>query len=159
MRTISLTCAAAVALSSWACGATTGTTATAGQPPATLTTATVTFMTRDDGKDEDSALAVQLLDDAARLTADATVAEVEFDENSVSSPLTLNVTRPMAGGDVDDARLRLRLTPDGRDVWVFDLRLALQLSDGSERQYFWSGIRLDESTPERTVTLQSGRMP
>jgi hypothetical protein len=125
----------------------------------TLTTATVTFMTRDDGKDEDSAIAVQLLDDEGRLAAEATVVDVDFDDRTVSQPLDLVMSRTLTRNDVDDARLRLRLTPDGRDTWTFDMRANVRLSDGTERQYFWSGVRLDESSPERTMTLASGRVP
>jgi hypothetical protein len=55
--------------------------------------------------------------------------------------------------------VRIRLTPDGRDTWVFDMRLTLGLSDGTQRNYFWSQLRLDESSPERIVALVSGRLP
>jgi hypothetical protein len=41
-------------------------------------------MTRDDGKDEDSAVAVQLLNDG-RLAAEGTVVDVDFDDQSVSA--------------------------------------------------------------------------
>jgi hypothetical protein len=116
-------------------------------------------MTRDDGKDEDSAIAVQLLDDDGRLAAEGTVVDVDFDDKTVSSPLNLTLSRTLNSGDVDDARVRLRLTPDGRDTWTFDMRVNVRLSDGTERQYFWSGLQLDEGTPERTMTLSSGRMP
>ena len=51
------------------------------------------------------------------------------------------------------------LTPDGRDTWVFDMRLTLGLSDGTQRSYFWSQLRLDEGSPERIVALVSGRLP
>ena len=158
MRTAGLAVAAAIALSSLGCGATTGaTTSGATASAVTLTTATVTFMTRDDGKDEDSAIAVQLLDDEGRLSAEGTVVDVDFDDRTVSQPLTLNISRSLTRRDVDDARIRLRLTPDGRDAWMFDMRANVRLSDGTEQQYFWSGLRLDESSPERTLTLASGR--
>jgi hypothetical protein len=39
------------------------------------------------------------------------------------------------------------------------MRLALGLSDGTQRSYFWSQLRLDESSPERIVALMSGRLP
>jgi hypothetical protein len=158
MRTAMLAAVAITALSSVGCGATTRSTATGSTPAVTtVTTASVTFMSRDDGKDEDSAIAVQLLDEGGRLTAEGTVVDVDFDERTVSQPLALSMSRALTGGDLDDARLRLRLTPDGRDTWTFDLRANVRLSDGTERQYFWSGLRLDESSPERVLTLASGR--
>jgi hypothetical protein len=127
--------------------------------PVTLTSATVTFMTRDDGKDEDSAVAVQILDDEGRLAAEGSVVDVDFDDRTVSAPINLALSRTLTSGDVDDARLRLRLTPDGADTWTFDMRANVKLSDGREQQYFWSGLRLSDDSPERVVTLASGRMP
>jgi hypothetical protein len=158
MRKAGLALAAILTVGGWGCGATTtrDTTSISNQPR--LTTASVTFMTRDDGKDEDSAIAVQILDDG-RLAAEATAVDVEYDDQSVSAPLPLDVTRTLQVGDLNDAQVRLRLTPDGRDAWTFDMRLTLGMTDGSQRSYFWSGLRLDESTPERVLTLTSGRLP
>jgi hypothetical protein len=159
MRTAGLVASVAIALSSLGCGATTRSASSGATTTAvTLTTATVTFMTRDDGKDEDSAIAVQLLDEEGRLAAEATVVDLDFDDRTVSQPLNLVMSRTLTRSDIDDARLRLRLTPDGRDTWLFDMRASARLSDGTERQYFWSGLRLDEGAPERTLTLSSGRM-
>jgi len=159
MRTSRFGAAALLGVLAWGCGATTTRDRhTTVRSAATLSSATVTFMTRDEGKDEDSAVAIQLLDEGTLLSADGSLTDLEFDEASVSAPLTLTVMRPVSAADLHDARLRLRLTPDGRDTWVFDLRLAVRLSDGAERQYFWSGIRLDESAPERTLALASGEV-
>jgi hypothetical protein len=158
MRKAVLALAATMALAGWACGATaTRATTGIGANPR-LTSASVTFMTRDDGKDEDSAVAVQILDDG-RLAAEGSVVNVDFDDQSVSAPLSLALTGALDSGDLDDARVRIRLTPDGRDTWVFDMRLTLGVSDGTQRSYFWSQLRLDESSPERIMALVSGRLP
>jgi hypothetical protein len=152
-----LALAALLAVAGWGCGATTRDGATiTGEPR--LTNASVTFMTRDDGKDEDSAVTAQILEDG-RVAAEGTVVDVDYDDQSVSAPLSLAVTQTLPTGDLNDAQLRLRLTPDGRDTWVFDVRLTVGLSDGTQRSYFWSGIRLDENTPERLMPLSSGRLP
>ncbi len=159
MRITGLVAAAALAVLSLGCGATTrGTAPGATMTTVTLATATVTFMTRDDGKDEDSAIAVQLLDDEGRLAAEGTVVDVDFDDRTVSQPLSLAMSRTLTSRDVDGARVRLRLTPDGRDTWIFDMRVNLRLSDNTAHEYFWSGLRLDEGAPERTLTLSSGRI-
>lgn len=152
-----LALAAILGFGGWGCGATTRDTTSISTEPR-LTTASVTFMTRDDGKDEDSAVAVQILDDG-RLAAEGTAVDVDYDDQSVSPPLPLTVTRTLAAGDLNDAQVRLRLTPDGRDAWTFDMRLTLAMSDGSQRSYFWSGLRLDDNTPERVLALNSGRLP
>jgi hypothetical protein len=101
---------------------------------------------------------VQILNDG-RLAAEGTVVDVDFDDQSVSAPLSLGLTGALDSGDLGDAQVRVRLTPDGRDTWVFDMRLTLGLSDGTQRNYFWSQLRLDESSPERIVALVSGRLP
>jgi hypothetical protein len=159
MHRVAIVLAVALGASAWGCGATARSTTTTTNQPLTVAGAAVTFMTRDDGKDEDSAIAVQLLDDDSRLSAEGTVVDQEFGDRTVSQPLALTITRTLQARDADDLRVRLRLTPDGRDTWNFDMRLTMRLSDGTERQYFWSGLRLDEGTPERTLTLASGRMP
>jgi hypothetical protein len=153
-----LALAATMALTGWGCGATTTTGTTGIGANARLTSASVTFMTRDDGKDEDSAVAVQILNDG-RLAAEGSVVDVDFDDQSVSAPLSLGLTGALDSGDLDDAQVRIRLTPDGRDTWGFDMRLTLGLSDGTQRSYFWNGLRLDESSPERVVALVSGKLP
>ena len=158
MRTAALALAALVAAGGLGCGATMtqGTTGASATPR--VTSGSATFMTRDDGKDEDSAVAVQILNDG-RLIAEGTVVDVDFGDQSVSAPLNLALTGALDSRDLDDAQVRIRLTPDGRDTWAFDMRLTVGLSDGSQRTYFWSGLRLDESTPERTITIASGRLP
>jgi hypothetical protein len=158
MRKAGLSLAALVAIAGWGCGATTTRDTTVMSNNPRLTTASVTFMTRDDGKDEDSAIAVQMLDDG-RLAAEGTIVDVDFDDQTVSAPLNLSLTRTFEGDDLDDAQIRLRLTPDGSDIWTFDMRLTLGLSDGTQRSYFWSGLRLDQSNPERTFALNTGRLP
>ena len=47
-------------------------------------------MTRDDGKDEDSAVAVQILNDG-RLAAEGSVVNVDFDDRPRSKPLSLGL--------------------------------------------------------------------
>lgn len=158
MRKAGLALAAILTVGGWGCGATTTRDSNSILTEPRLTTASVTFMTRDDGKDEDSAVAVQILDDG-RLAAEGTVVDVDYDDQSVSSPLSLSVTRTLESGDLNDAQVRLRFTPDGRDTWAFDMRLTLGMTDGSQRSYFWSGLRLDENTPERVFALNSGRLP
>jgi hypothetical protein len=158
MRKAGLALAALLVLAGWGCGATTTRDNALISFEPRLTNASVTVMTRDDGKDEDSAIAVQILDDG-RMAAEGTVVDVDYDDQSVSAPLNLAVSRTLDAGDLDDTQVRLRLTPDGRDTWVFDMRLTLGLSDGTQRSYFWSGIRLDDTSPERLMTLSSGRLP
>ena len=115
MRAVVLALATALAASTWACGATTRTT-TGTATPVSVTSGTVTFMTQGDGKDEDSAIAVQLLEGDSRLSGEATVVDQDFDANTVSPPINLTLTRALNMNELDYVRVRLRLTPDGRDT-------------------------------------------
>jgi len=51
------------------------------------------------------------------------------------------------------------MTPDGQDDWSFDLRMTLQVADGSSsRNCFWSNVRLDNAAPERVLALSLARV-
>jgi hypothetical protein len=148
----------AAAITASACGATSRTTTIQTPPSPTLTSAAVTFISRDHGKDKDSALTVQLLRGNAELAADVRANGFKFDDNSSSGPFAFAVTGPFRLSDIDDSQIRVRLTPDGRDDWTFDMNLVMRFSDGSTRTFFWRGIRLDNTEPERTFTLAAARL-
>jgi hypothetical protein len=69
------------------------------------------------------------------------------------------VMAPLAPSEADAAALRIRLAPEGRDTWTFNVRLALTYSDESSQTYGWTGMQVDERTPERTLTLAGARVP
>lgn len=142
------------------CGATTrtasGTTGTLATP---LTSASVTFVTRDNGKDADSAVTVQLLRDNAELGAELRTVGTEFDDDTTSGPMAFSLSAPFRMADIDDGQLRVRMAPDGQDDWSFDLRLTMQFGDGSVRNFFWPNIRLSTAAPERVLTLAAARVP
>jgi hypothetical protein len=118
-----------------------------------LISSAVTFTTLDDGKDADSAVTVQLLSDNNELAAEVRSTGTEFDDHSTAPPLAMALMGPFHADDVQDSRLRLQLTPDGRDSWAFDVRLSLAFSDNRQQFFEWSGIRMDERSVERTLTL------
>jgi hypothetical protein len=113
----------------------------------------VTFTTLDDGKDAKSAVTVQLLSDRNELAAEVRSSGVEFDDQTTSAPLAMSLTGALPQRDVQNSRLRLQLTPDGRDTWSFDVRLTLGFSDNTQRRFGWSGVVMDERNPERTLAL------
>jgi hypothetical protein len=101
----------------------------------------------------------QLLRNGSELAAEARSVGTEFDDNSVASPLAMAVTGPLNLEETPTANLRVRLTPEGRDTWSFDTRLTLTYASGAQRSYAWSGLRLDETAPERTLTLAGAQVP
>ncbi len=141
------------------CGATRRDAGTSSVTSPGLTGATVTFNSRDSGKDADSSVTVQLLRNNAELGAEARLVGTKFDDHATSGPLALSVSAPFRRTDVDDARLRLRMTPDGKDDWTFDLQLSLNFADGSMQRFAWNGLRLDNASPERTLPLAPARLP
>lgn len=142
------------------CGATRQATRAVTAPAATaLTSATAIFITRDNGKDEDSAFTVQLLRANAELGAELRHTGTEFDDNTTSAPMALTMSAPFRVTDLDAGEVRVRMTPDGQDDWSFDLRMTLQFGDGTSRNYAWSNVRLDNGAPERILALSPARVP
>jgi len=150
----------AAALIASGCGATTtpGSVSTSAVVPA-LTSATVTFITRDNGKDANSAATVQLLRNNAEVAGELRAVGREFDDNTTAPPMSLSLSAPFRLNDIDDGQVRARLTADGRDDWSFDMRLMLQFADGTTRNFFWSNVRLDNAAPERVLALAPARVP
>lgn len=140
-----------------ACGATTRSRTDDPADPR-LVNSTVTFATLDDGKDTESAVTAQLLSDRNELAAEVRSTGVEFDDNTTSAPLAMSVTGSLHERDVQNSRLRLQLTPDGRDTWSFDVRLTLAFSDNTQRRFGWTGVVMDERNPERTLALAGARI-
>ena len=156
MRIPFVVIAVVVAIGASGCGASRSTAIQARALP-TLTSATATFVSRDHGKDKDSVVTAQLLRRNDALGAEMRSVGTEFDDNSSSGPLAFSIAGPFMTNDVENGQLRLRLTPDGDDDWTFDLHIAMRFSDGTARNFMWQGIRLDHTSPERVLTLDSAR--
>jgi hypothetical protein len=149
-----------IAVATTGCEATRGDAgAQAGSTAPTLTGASVTFQNRDSGKDANSAVAIELLRNNAELAAESKLVGTKFDDNAPAGPMALSVGSPFRTADTDTARLRIRMTPDGKDEWTFDLQMALTFSDGSIERFSWPGLRLDNAAPERTLPLGPARVP
>ena len=161
MRTLAASLVAVVALLASGCGATTRTTSTTIQNPVytTLTSAIATFVSRDHGKDKDSGLTVHLLRNNAELVGEIYANGIKFDDKSSSGPFALTLTGgPFTTRDIDDGQMRIRLTPDGKDDWTFDLHLTTRFSDGRVHNFTWRGLRLDNTTVERVLALAPARV-
>ena len=149
-----------IAVATSACGAARGNAGTpGGTTTPTLSGASVTFQNRDSGKDANSAVAIELLRNNAELAADTKLVGTKFDDNAPAGPMALSVGSPFRTADTDTARLRIRMTPDGKDEWTFDLQMALTFSDGSIQRFSWPSLRLDNAAPERTLPLGPSRVP
>jgi hypothetical protein len=157
MRSTILVLATAAALSSAACGATARSTTVQTRAFPTLTSATATFTTLDHGKDEDSALTVQLLRSNRELGAEMHSVGTQFADHASIPPFAFSLSGPFTTNDVDDGQVRLRLSADGDDDFTFNLNMTLRFSDGTTRNYLWRGVRLDHNGPERVLTLAGGR--
>jgi hypothetical protein len=158
MRTFVVMLATAAAIAASGCGATARTTTVQTRAFPALTSATATFTTLDHGKDEDSALTVQLLRNNGELGAEMHTVGTQFADRASIPPFAFSVSGPFTTNDVDSGQVRLRLTPDGDDDFTFDLHMSLRFSDGTTRNFAWRGIRLDHNGPERVLTLAGARI-
>jgi uncharacterized protein YceK len=158
MRTFVVMLATAAAIAASGCGATARQTTV--QPSAfpALTSGTITFNSKDHGKDADSALAVQLLRNNAELAAEIRAVGTKFDDHASSGPFAFSLAGPFTTNDISDGELRLRLAADGNDDWTFDVNMTLRFADGTSRNFMWRDIRLDRNQPERVLTLAGGRL-
>jgi hypothetical protein len=150
---------AALALVSTGCGATARGTTTV-QTPASpaMTSATATFLSRDHGKDEDSALTVQLLRQNAELVGEIRANNIKFDDDASSGPFAFTTTGSFRRDDIDDSQIRVSFIPDGQDDWTFDLNVSMRFDDGSTRNFAWRGLRLDNTETSRTLALSPARL-
>jgi hypothetical protein len=157
MRSAIVVLATAAALGAAGCGATTRSTTVQSRAFPALTSATATFVTLDHGKDEDSALTVQLLRSNGELGAEMHTVGTQFADHASIPPFAFSLSGPFTTNDVNSGQVRLRLAADGDDDFTFNLQMTMRFSDGTSRNFFWRGIRLDHNTPERVVTLAGGR--
>ena len=117
----------------------------------TLTSATATFTTLDHGKDADSRLPFSCSAATASSAPKCTSVGTQFDDHASIRHSLSPSSGPFTTSDVDDGQVRLRLAPDGDDDLTFDLHMTLRFSDGTTRNFFWRGIRLDHNSPERVA--------
>jgi hypothetical protein len=157
MRTIAVLIVATMAIGATACGGKITPGYDTAASPA-LTASTVTFFNRDEGKDADSAVSVELLRENAELGAEVRAVGKHW-EHDESSAVSLNVLNGFHKSDINGGRVRVRLSPDGRDTWKFDMRLMTTFSDGSSQTFFWNDMRLDHNSPERLLPLAPARQP
>jgi hypothetical protein len=85
------------------------------------------------------------------LAAESKLVGTKFDDNAPAGPMALSVGSPFRTADTDTARLRIRMTRDGKDEWTFYLQMALTFSDGSIQRFSWPGLSLDNAAPECTL--------
>ena len=153
MRAFAVSVLLAAAMISAGCGATRKVTSTVAPGPA-ITGATLQFMDRDHGKDAGSAVDAWLLrgsNEMAHLHSVGT----KFDDHASIAPMGVPMSGTFYKADLNDAQLRIRLTPDGADDWSFEPRLAITFSDGTSRTYAWPQVMLDRPHPEMTLSFSS----
>lgn len=158
MRTVVVVFAAAVAIGTSGCAATTRTTTLPTLTFPALASATATFVSKDRGRDADSSLTVHVLRSHTELGAEIRLEGVKFDDSSSSGAVAFTLAEPpFTTNDIHDGQLRLRLVTDGDDDWTFDLHITMRFSDGTARNFMWRGIRLDDTSPERVLMLGPAR--
>ena len=121
-------------------------------PPVILSGAQVQFYTTDDNKDGDTRVNVYL---KCRGRTVATVSDTwgEFGNNSTSPWISLTMTARLPQEAINETcQFELVEQPNGRDEWHFNWALRLLFSDGTMRQYKWTGGNVDYD--RTTISLQ-----
>ena len=154
MKKFALCALLTAAVISAGCGATRKVSSAVTPGPA-ITNATVQFADRDHGKDANSAVDVWLLHHDTNEMAHLHSVGVKFDDKATIAPMGVSMSGTFGRSDLNDAQLRIRLTPDGRDDWSFEPRLTLIFSDNTSRAYSWPQVMLDNEHPEVTLSLAS----
>jgi hypothetical protein len=154
MKKFALSVLMTAAVMSAACGATRKVSG-AVVPGQAITGATVQFADRDHGKDANSAVDVWILHNGSNEMAHLHSVGVKFDDHASIAPMGVPMSGTFYKADLNDAQLRIRLTPDGADDWSFEPRLAMTFSDGTSRTYAWPQVFLDRAHPEMTLSFSS----
>ncbi len=154
MRTLAVSVFLTAAVFSAGCGATRKVSSTVAPGPA-ITSATVQFQNRDHGKDADSGVDVWLLRKGSNEIAHLHSVGVKFDDHASIAPMGVPMSGTFYRTDLNDAQLRIRLTPDGADDWNFEPRLTVTFSDNTSRMYSWPQVMFDRSRPEVTLSVSS----
>ena len=154
MRTFAATALLTAAIVSAGCGATRKVTSSVVPGPA-ITNATVQFQDRDHGKDAKSAVDVWILRGGSNEMAHLHSVGVKYDDHASIAPMGVPMSGTFTRNDLNDAQIRFRLTPDGRDDWSFEPRLTVSFSDNTSRTYSWPQVMLDNDHPEVTLSFSS----
>jgi len=109
-------------------------------------------MDRDHGKDAGSGLDVWVLRGSNEMAHMHSVG-TKFADHAAIEPLGVPMSGTFYRADLNDGRLRIRLTPEGRDDWSFEPRLTLSFSDATSRTYAWPQVLLDNEHPEVTLSF------
>jgi len=154
MRTFAATALLTAAIVSAGCGATRKVTSSVAPGPA-ITNATVQFQDRDHGKDAKSAVDVWIVRGGSNEMAHLHSVGVKYDDHASIAPMGVPLSGTFTRNDLNDAQIRFRLTPDGRDDWSFEPRLTVSFSDNTSRTYSWPQVMLDNDHPEVTLSFSS----
>ena len=154
MRTFAVSVFLTAAIVSAGCGATRKVSTTVAPGP-TITNATVQFQDRDHGKDAGSGVDVWLLRNGSNEIAHMHSVGTKFDDHAAIAPMGVPMSGTFHRTDLNDAQLRIRLTPDGRDDWSFEPRLTVSFSDNTSRTYIWPQVMLDQDRREITLSFSS----
>jgi len=154
MRTFTVSVFLTAAIVSAGCGATRKVTSTVAPGPA-ITNMTIQFLDRDHGKDAGSGVDAWVLRNGSNEIAHLHSVGTKFDDHAAIAPMGVPVSGTFYRTDLNNAQLRIRLTPDGRDDWSFEPRLTVSFSDNTSRTYGWPQVMLDQDRRETTLSFSS----
>lgn len=115
----------------------------------TLRSASITFHTNHDDKDNDTFLTVSILAgnfEAASLVNSGT----RFPDKSDAGPFALNIHGNPTIQDLRHGKMSIHIAPNGNDHWKFNAMLTFEFTDGSRLTPRWTGFDIDQDRRDET---------
>lgn len=118
-----------------------------------LVTATATFHTLDDDKDDDTVLSIGIVLPNGTLVASVGGITGRFPDNRDNGPFGLTVLGKRKRSELSGALAALHIEPNGDDTWRFNWGMVLAFDDGSQHAAGWSGPFLSDEVKDRSYAL------
>ena len=114
-------------------------------PSAALTTASVTFTTRDEDKDDNSAVQITIITNTSAIAATTFGTYGHFDDGSTHGPFPLAVTPGITAANLSTGLIRMDFETFGDDTWRFNYSITMGFSDGTSFIFRDTGKSLDQN--------------
>lgn len=122
--------------------------------PASITSVTANFRTTSDDKDDDTKFDIALTTADDKPIAEAKNVFGKYEEGSDHS-VPLEKKGDFGKAALENSKVKIRITPDGKDQWDFNLTLEFKFSDGTTvLSKPLNGNVMTERNPDLSLDIQ-----
>jgi hypothetical protein len=117
----------------------------------TLRSASITFHTNDDDKDNDTVVTISVQAgnyEVASLVNSGT----RFPDQSDSGPFALNIHGNPSLDSLRHGKLHVHIAPNGHDHWKFNATLTFEFTDGTRLTPGWTGFDVNQDRPDQDAS-------